>query len=323
MTLEEKVGQMFFVRCPETGAEEMIETVQPGGVLLFSRDFDGLSAEQVQAKIVSYQNKARTALLIGADEEGGSVVRISGNPALAEEPFPAIRTLWKKGGMELLRAEESDKCALLRSLGVNVNFAPVCDLSDDPKGFMYARTLGASAEETAEAVRQLVELYAGKQVGCVLKHFPGYGNAADTHAGIVYDDRALEIFEDQDFKPFAAGIEAGADCILVAHNIVPSVDDQAPASLSAAWHGILRENLGFAGVIITDDLDMGAVRDYTDGASAAVTAVLAGNDMLCCTDYKTQYPAVLEAVRSGTISESRIDESVLRILRWKTELGLL
>lgn len=139
----------------------------------------------------------------------------------------------------------------------------------------------------------------------------------------MYDDRDLAAFEDGAFLPFKAGIDAGADCVLVTHNIVPCVDGEAPASLSAAWHAVLRDTLGFAGVIITDDLSMGGVTDYTDGASAAVAAVLAGNDMLCCTDFETQIPAILRAVEDGTISEARIDESVLRILRWKLERGII
>lgn len=322
MTLEEKVGQMFFVRCPETGAAEMIETVRPGGVLLFARDFKGLNKEQVQEKLGAWQEMAEIGLLIGVDEEGGQVVRVSSNPLLAESAYPSIRSLYAEGGAELLCAKEAEKCALLQELGINVNFAPVCDISDAKNAFMYGRLLGCGAEETAAVIGQLVGVYEENGMGCVLKHFPGYGNAGDTHTGIIRDERELAAFESCDFQPFSAGLKAGADCVLVAHNIVPCLDGEAPASLSAAWHTLLREDIGFCGVIITDDLDMGAVQDYTDGASAAVKAVLAGNDMLCCTDYKVQFPAVLQAVQDGTIPESRIDESVLRILRWKTELGL-
>ena len=323
MTVEEKAAQLFFVRCPDIGAQELIGSMQPGGLLLFSRDFEGLSSDQVMVKLSGYQAKAKIPLLIGTDEEGGTVTRVSSNPQLRESRFPAQRALFAEGGAELLRRTEEDKCDFLKSLGINVNFAPVCDLSDDPAGFMYPRSLGLPAEETAKVIAEIVQVYGEKQTGCVLKHFPGYGNAADTHEGIVYDDRALEIFQLADFLPFAAGIEAGAECVMVAHNIVPCVDADIPVSLSPAWNAVLREQLGFEGVIITDDLGMGAIEEYTDSASAAVDAVLAGNDMLCCSNYDTQYPAVLEAVRNGTIEEARINESVLRILHWKRELGLL
>ena len=323
MTLEEKAAQLFFVRCPDVGAKEMIEKMQPGGLLLFGRDFAGLTAEQVKETLSGYQTAAEIPLLIGADEEGGTVVRVSQNPLLAPNRFLSPRSLYAQGGTDAVCTAEREKCSLLYDLGVRVNFAPVCDLSDDPTAFMYARSLGLSPEETAAVIGDMVSVYEEKQMGCVLKHFPGYGNAADTHTGTAFDDRPWETFETEDFLPFAAGIEAGADCILVSHSIVSCVDGEKPASLSPVWHDVLRGKLQFDGVIITDDLAMGAVGDYTDGASAAVAAVLAGNDMLCCSDFDTQYAAVLAAVHNGEITEERLDESVLRILQWKNEMGLL
>ncbi|MBQ2668722.1 MAG: beta-hexosaminidase [Clostridia bacterium] len=321
MTLEEKVAQMFFVRCPETGTAEYVGTRQPGGILLFGRDLSGLSETEVQEKTAAMQAAAKYGLLIGADEEGGTVVRVSSNPQLTDEPYWSPRKLHASGGTELVCSVEADKCDRLKSLGINVNFAPVCDITTD--GFMYARSLGLSPEDTADVIGEMVLVYRSRRVGCVLKHFPGYGNAADTHHGIAYDERPIETFRTADFLPFSTGIEAGAGCVLVAHNIVTCVDAQVPASLSPAWHDLLRDELGFDGVIITDDLAMGAIQDYTDGASAAVTAVLAGNDMLCCSAFQSQYDAVLAAVQDGTIAESRIDESVRRILRWKLDLGLI
>ena len=323
MTVEEKTAQLFFVRCPDIGALEMIEQRQPGGLLLFGRDFAGKTVEQVTETLAAYQAAAKIPLLIGADEEGGTVVRVSQNALLAEKRFSSPRALYVQGGTAAVCETEGVKCDLLRTLGVSVNFAPVCDLSDDPAAFMYSRSLGLSAEETADVIADMVTVYEEKQVGCVLKHFPGYGNAADTHTGMVTDHRPWENFQAEDLLPFAAGIQAGADCVLVSHSIVSCVDSEKPASLSPAWHTVLREELQFDGVIITDDLAMGAVQDYADGASAAVAAVLAGNDMLCCSDFETQYAAVLVAMQNGEITEARLDESVLRILRWKNELGLL
>lgn len=160
-------------------------------------------------------------------------------------------------------------------------------------------------------------------MGCVLKHFPGYGNNVDTHTGVAVDERPYETFQKEDFLPFEAGVQAGAGCVLVSHNIVTCRDGEAPASLSPEWHRVLREELGFTGCIITDDLVMDAIQEYCDASSAAVQAVQAGNDLLCCSDYETQYPAVLAAVESGELSEERIEESALRVLRWKEELGLL
>lgn len=188
---------------------------------------------------------------------------------------------------------------------------------------MYGRSLGRDAETTSEYIRKMVGLYSQNSMGCVLKHFPGYGNNADTHTGMAIDERPYETFRQQDFQPFQAGIQAGAGCVLVSHNIVTCVDGQYPASLSSQWHQVLREELGFTGCVITDDLVMDAIRQYCDASSAAVQAVKAGNDLLCCSDYETQYPAVLAAVQNGEISEERIDESVRRALRWKAQLGIL
>ena len=162
-----------------------------------------------------------------------------------------------------------------------------------------------------------------QQMGSVLKHFPGYGNNGDTHEGTIHDARSYESFTESDFLPFQSGIEAGATAVLVSHTIVDSMDLERPASLSTAVHDILRNDLGFNGLIMTDDLSMGAITNYTDAQDAAVQAVLAGNDLLCSTDFTTQIPAVIEAVNNGTISQERIDQSVLRILATKIQLGII
>ncbi|HIS68808.1 MAG TPA: beta-hexosaminidase [Candidatus Gallacutalibacter stercoravium] len=322
MSLEEKVGQMFFVRCPEEGAAA-VSQYQFGGYLLFGRDFEGKTPQQVSADIQSYQQNARLPLFIGVDEEGGTVNRISTNPNFRSSPFLSPRQLYAQGGMELLQSNAQEQCNLLASVGVNVNFAPVCDIAQNPADFMYDRSLGQDAQTTADFVRMTVEVYRQNKMGSVLKHFPGYGDNADTHTGIAYDSRSLSALREKDWIPFAAGIQAGAPCVLVSHNIVSAVDKDMPASLSPAVHNLLRQELGFNGVIITDDLSMGAIQEYTGASAAAVLAVKAGNDLLCCTDYETQLPAVVAAVQSGEISEEQINTSVARILQWKQSLGLL
>ena len=322
MTLEEKVGQMFLARCPEQDAAVKAEEYHLGGYLLFARDFEEKTREQVRGDIETYQNSVRIPLLIGVDEEGGSVTRISRFAAFSTEPFPSPQELYSQGGLEAVRTDTEEKCSLLKSLGVNVNFAPVCDVSTNPEDFIYDRSFGQDAEMTAEYVQTVTESMKGTGVACVLKHFPGYGNNADTHTGIAWDYRSMETFENSDFIPFEAGIRSGAQLVLVSHNIVSCMDEDRPASLSPQVHEILREDLGFSGVIVTDDLVMDGIRQFTDDGNAAVLAVQAGNDLLCCTDFETQIPAVLQAVESGEIAEERIDESVLRILKLKTELGL-
>ena len=323
MSLDEKVGQMFIARCPKGDGAKLAAEYHLGGYILFASDFKGKNPEQVGRDIAQYQQAVSVPLLIGVDEEGGGVVRVSKYPAFREAPFPSPRELWLSGGQEAVRSDTAEKCGLLHSLGINVNFAPVCDVSQDPEDYIYRRTLGEDAEATAQYVRAVVETMGESGVASVLKHFPGYGGNGDTHTGLVYDNRPMEAFEASDFFPFQAGIDAGADMVLVSHNIVAAMDSQYPASLSSAVHEILREKLGFTGVIVTDDLYMDGIRDFTGDEKAAVLAVQAGNDLLCCTDFQTQVPAVLAAVERGEITEDRIDQSVLRILNLKLSLGLL
>ena len=320
MSLKQKVGQMFIVRCPESGGSQDVEQYQMGGYILFDRDFNGFSRQEVIDHIQSYQQKAKLPLLIGVDEEGGIVNRVSHYFRAA--PFWSPQALYKEGGLSLIASDTEEKADLLHSLGINLNFAPVCDVSTDPDDYIHARSFGQNGRETAKYVETVVSTMQEKHMGSVLKHFPGYGNNKDTHTGIAHDNRPYSTFEKQDFLPFKAGIKAGAGCVLVSHNIVASMDRQAPASLSANVHRILREDLAFDGVIMTDDLYMQAIRQYTGDRDAAVVAVKAGNDMLCCTNYREQIPAVIAAVQNGDIAEERIDESVLRILRWKQTLGL-
>ena len=323
MTLEEKVGQMFIARCPETDAAQLAADYHLGGYILFGRDFKDKTAEQVTADIQSYQGAAEIPLLIAVDEEGGTVNRVSSNPNLRSSPFPSPRALYSEGGLELVRSDAQEKCRLLESLGININFAPVCDVSQDPADFIYDRTLGRDAQETSQYVAAVVETMAEEGMGSVLKHFPGYGNNTDTHTGVAYDDRPYDTFLTSDFLPFQAGIAAGADMVLVSHNIVSAMDEASPASLSPEVHRVLREDLGFTGVIVTDDLVMDGVRDFAGDDEAAVLAVQAGNDLLCCTDFQTQVPAVLAAVESGEITEEQIDAAVLRVLTMKLRLGIL
>ena len=323
MTLEEKVGQMFIARCPETDAAQLAADYHLGGYILFGRDFKDKTAEQVTTDIQSYQDAAEIPLLIAVDEEGGTVNRVSSNPNLRSSPFRSPQSLYSEGGLELVRSDAQEKCRLLESLGININFAPVCDVSQDPADFIYDRTLGRDAQETSQYVAAVVETMAEEGMGSVLKHFPGYGNNTDTHTGVAYDDRPYDTFLTTDFLPFQAGIAAGADMVLVSHNIVSAMDEASPASLSPEVHRVLREDLGFTGVIVTDDLVMDGVRDFAGDDEAAVLAVQAGNDLLCCTDFQTQVPAVLAAVESGEITEEQIDAAVLRVLTMKLRLGIL
>lgn len=330
MTLDKKVGQLFFVRCPETNAVEDIIAYHLGGYVLFSRDFQDtnktwLTKEQFVKKIQDYQAAAaEIPLLIGVDEEGGTVIRASRNPNL----FPDGKCLspqWiaQHGGDFVGDAKK--KNSVLLSLGINTNLAPVCDVSIQSDSFIYKRTLGQDAVSTAGYIEQVVTAMKDQNIGSVLKHFPGYGNNADTHTGIAIDTRPLESFWKSDFLPFQAGLKAGGTktAVLMSHNIINCVDAKLPASLSPTVHEILRKELKFDGVIMTDDLAMDAVAAYAQGGAVAVMALQAGNDLILTTDYRTQIPKVLKAVESGQISEQVINTACRRVLVWKQALGLL
>ncbi|WP_246019743.1 glycoside hydrolase family 3 protein [Bacilliculturomica massiliensis] len=323
MSLEEKVGQMFLVRCPKEDAVSKISSLHIGGYLLFSRDFRDKSKAEAARTVQSYQDSAEIPLFIGVDEEGGSVNRISLFPAFRAVPFHSPQSLYQEGGWPLIISDTKEKCDLLKELGINVNFAPVCDVSEDPEDYIYQRSFGQNAKQTAVYAATVTETMKENGVAPVLKHFPGYGNNIDTHTGVAHDSRPYAQFISSDFLPFQAGIDAGADIILISHNIVECMDPDFPASLSKKVHHILRSDLGYPGVIITDDLYMDAIREFAGDEAAAVLAVLAGNDLLCCTDFEVQIPAVIAAVHSGQISQERIDESVLRILELKINMGLI
>lgn len=323
MTIEQKVAQMFWVRCPDTGAVELIDQYNPAGYVLFARDFENKTKNEVAQTIQSYQNAADIPLLIGTDEEGGTVVRASRFKTLRSWPFESPQTVYAAGGMEGVEADTAEKDRFLLEMGINVNLAPVADVCTDADDFMYARAFGKSASDTADYVGVVVRTMKQDGIGSVLKHFPGYGPNGDTHTALVTDPRPASAFRESDFLPFQSGIRQGAGAVLVSHNIVEAFDANNPASLSPTMHQILRDELGFDGVIVTDDLSMEAVAQTAGSGEAAVKAVQVGNDLLLSTDFVTQYQAVLDAVNDGTINEDTINNAVRRVLQWKSDLGLL
>ena len=323
MSLEQRVGQLFLARCDDTVALTHIAEYHLGGFVLFGRDFEGQTPESFREKIDAYQAASALPLLLAVDEEGGTVTRISSNPAFSDARFPSPRSAYDRGGLEEALAVEEEKCLLLRDLGLNVNLGPVCDIATDPAAFMYQRSLGQDAAATAQFVSGTVTLMNAYKIGSCLKHFPGYGNNSDTHTGIAMDDRSLWELEMNDLIPFAAGMDAGCGAVMVSHTIVEDLDASLPASLSPAVHQYLRDSMGFDRVILTDDLAMEAITDLYGSGEAAVMAVLAGNDLLCSTDYVTQYEAVLAAVLDGRIDIDTLNNAVRHVLQWKMDLGLI
>lgn len=212
---------------------------------------------------------------------------------------------------------EKEKATLLLSLGINLNLAPVADVSTDSNDFIYDRSFEMDAENTAIFIKNMVQYAKEAGISSSLKHFPGYGNNTDTHTGVAIDNRSYESFINNDFLPFKSGIEAQVPTIMVSHNIINCLDSNYPSSLSEKVISQLRNNLKFSGIIMTDDLAMGAVKEYVSDGRAATLAIKAGNDLIITSDFVNMYNEVLNAVNNKEISISRIEESVKRILAWK------
>ena len=323
MTLEEKIGQMFLVRCPEKEKLNLYLSMKPGGFIMFGKDFADKTTKQVVDTIANYQNNSNIPMIIGVDEEGGTVVRVSSNPLLSEERFKSPQELYAVGGLEEIVRDAKEKSDLLLSLGINLNLAPVADVSVDEADFIYQRAFGKNAAETAKYVKAVVQAMKESKISSTLKHFPGYGNNDDTHTGSAHDTRPYEQFLNNDFVPFEAGIESGAESILISHNVIEAIDRSLPASLSKNVIDILRNQLEFTGIIMTDDLSMGAITELQTETSPEVMAVVAGNDMLMVSDLESSFKALLNSVKTEEISIKRIDESVLRILQWKLYMNLM
>lgn len=328
LTLEQKVGQLFLARVPATDQIYDIQTYQLGGYLIFGRDIEGETQDSLRAKIDSWQQASNLPLLIASDEEGGIVTRVS---EILDTPFASPGSLYNEGGLDAVIADATTKSQTLKSLGINLNLAPVADVAINPYSFIYDRTLMLpvetslidAADITAQYVSGVVGAMKAENLGSCLKHFPGYGENEDSHTDIIVDQKDLATFEEIDFIPFEAGINAGAGGVLISHNIAVAIDPNVPASISKPVHDILRNELNFQGVIVTDDFDMAGLADFTDLQTATIDTINAGTDLIISSSYATQIDYVLEAVNNGTISEDTINDAVRRVLTWKTDLGLL
>lgn len=317
MTLEEKVGQMFLARYPESGVLTEIKQRNPGGYVLFGRDFKGKTKQTMLTELNQCQDASKIALLLGVDEEGGTVVRVSAYSAFRSTKFLSPQQLWAKGQLPAILKDSTEKSTLLKSIGLNMNLAPVADVPTKSSSFIYARSYGRGAEKTAIYVSELIKTMNQDGMISTMKHFPGYGDNVDTHTGIAIDERPYHTFETVDFLPFQSGIEVGAPTILISHNVVQSMDKSKPASLSEKVHQILRDELKFTGIMITDDLAMDAVKSYVENGEAAVQAVIAGNDMIISSDFVKQKQEIIRAIQQNKISEETINQAVKRILACK------
>ena len=322
MSIEEKIGQLFLVRYNKNDTK-YLSNFYPGGYILFAKDFENHTKESIKEELDNLQKINKYKLIIGVDEEGGFVTRVSRYKNFREEKFLSPKVYYEKGGYELLKEIEKEKANLLKSIGVNLNLAPVADISIDENDFINNRSFGYDEIKTSEFIKNMVTYANENEINSCLKHFPGYGNNKDTHTGIAIDNREYENFLEKDYLPFIAGIKANVPSILVSHNIINCLDSTKPASLSKKVISELRGKLNFTGIIITDDLAMDAVEEYVKNNQAATLAIEAGNDMIITSDFITMYKELLNSVNNKIITEETINQAVRRVLAWKYYTKLL
>lgn len=330
MPIEDKVAGLFVVT-PEAitgvstavqagnGTQEALNQYAVGGLIYFDKNIS--DKEQITEMLSNTTSMSKYPIFLAVDEEGGSVSRVA-NSDVEVIQIDDMATLGAGG--DTTQAYESGVTigAYLKEIGFNVDFAPVADVvPDGGNSVLGDRSFGSDPQAVGDMVANMVEGIEGTGVSACLKHFPGIGSAAeDTHKGRSEITRTLDEMRETDFVPFRAGIEAGVDFVMVSHVTASGVDeDGLPSSLSKTiMTDVLRDEMGFEGVIITDALNMTAITDYYTSEEAAVKAIEAGADMLLMPeDFNAAYDALLAAVQEGTISEERIDESLERIYRIK------
>ncbi len=327
MPLEDKVAGLFVVR-PEAitgvgtavqagdGTRQALEANPVGGLIYFDQNIQ--SEAQLKEMLENTARYAKYPLFLAVDEEGGTVSRIGSSIGPKTDSAGAIG---ETGNPENAYQAGAAMGTALYGLGFNVDFAPVADLANVEGSIMEGRAYGSDVSVVSSFVNAMVRGLQEQKVSACLKHFPGMGSATeDTHDGKVSTDRTAEQFWAEELAVFQAGINEGADMVMVSHMAASALTgDNEPSIFSQTLvTGILREQMGFQGVIITDALDMGAISQYYAADEASIMAVLAGCDMLLMPeDYEKAYTGVLEAVRSGNIDEERINDSLRRIYRIK------
>ncbi len=333
MTLEEKVYQLFIVtheqltgydRVNQSGGvtQAAIEEKPVGGIIYFSANLE--TREQCKAMISGIQSYSKIPLFIAVDEEGGMVARVANTDGMGTTKFPNMGSIETRGEAYDVGYTIGAEIA---ELGFNLDFAPVADVNSNPNNPVIGkRAFSSDAQETAALVSAAVQGFRDSGTLCTLKHFPGHGDTqTDSHLGYTEVTKTLEELRELEFVPFAAGTQAGAAFVMVGHLAVPEVTgDDTPATLSKPLIDLLRTEVGFEGLVITDSMQMQAITDRYTSGEAAVAAIEAGVDVILMPDNLAgAVRGLLEAVEDGRLSEARIDQSVYKILETKAEAGIL
>lgn len=333
MPLEDKVAGLFMitpealtdtntvVRAGDT-TEAKLRERPVGGLIYFSKNItDGAQLTEMLQKTRGW---SKYPIFLGVDEEGGSVCRVAGS-GLADN-VGSMADIGATGDATVAREAGAAIGSYLSEYGFNMDFAPVADVISEGNTTIGNRSFGTDTEMVASMATATVEGIQGAGVSACLKHFPGLGDTSeDTHEGMASTEKGLADFSAEDFPVYYAGIEAGVDFVMVSHLSAPNVTgDNTPASLSQTMvTEILRGQLGYQGIVITDAMNMTAITDYYAADEAAVKALQAGVDMILMPeDYEMAYNGVLEAVNNGTLTEERINESLRRIFLVKNKNAL-
>ena len=337
MTTEEKAAQIFFVT-PEaiTGVQTVtaagdatkaaLEKYPVGGLVYFSANL--ISPEQTRTMLANTwaysQEVMKVPVYLGVDEEGGTVARVASNPAFSVTQYQGMRAIGDTGDPSQAYQAAQTISSYLKDLGFNMDFAPDADVITNPENKVIGnRSFGTDPQLVGDMVSAAVKGFRDQAMASCIKHFPGHGGTkGDTHEGYAYTDRTVEQMESAELLPFRSGIEAGVEFIMASHISAPNTPaGDTPASLSSYMlTDLLREQMGYQGLVITDAMNMGAISQQYSSAQAAVQAFQAGADMILMPENFTEaYNGILQAVQSGQITQERLDTSVLRILETKLE----
>ncbi|WP_049962822.1 glycoside hydrolase family 3 N-terminal domain-containing protein [Ruminococcus sp. HUN007] len=337
MSLEEKVYQLFIVKPEQLSPDEEFLSEYPntkeelkkypvGGLIYFERNLS--SKEQCEEMIKNVKKRTKTGLFISIDEEGGEIARIGNNPDMETTEFPDTAEIGKSGNPEEAYREGLTIGNDLKKLGFNLDFAPVADVNSNKKNpVIGTRAFSSDPAVVSQMVERSVAGFRESGVICTIKHFPGHGDTdTDSHKEFAETKKNLDELESCELAPFRAGISAGAPVVMAGHIAVPAVtNNDVPASLSKDLiTGLLREKLGFNGLVITDSLQMEAITDRYSPDEAAVMALEAGCDIILMPDdLEKAANGISEAVKNGRLTEDRLNDSVMRILKIKIEYGII
>ena len=338
MTLEEKVAQLFIIQ-PEAildvgtavaagdATREAIDKYPVGGFIYFGENLQSKEQTREMLHNVQAYSTERTGFpaFLSVDEEGGTVARVAGTGNFDVPDIGDMADIGAAGDVDAAKQVGEDIGSYLAELGFNLDFAPVADVLSNPENTVVRkRSFGSDPELVSDMAIAVSDGLEEKGLLSAYKHFPGHGaTSADTHKGYAYTDKTLEELEACELIPFQRCIAAGAKCIMAAHISVPNVTgDDTPTSLSKTMvTDILREKMGYTGLVVTDAMNMGAITEEYTSAEAAVKALQAGVDVVLMPEnYQQAYQGVLDAVADGTLTEERIDESVTRIRTVKLDM---